>query len=400
MTMVAPAIMVILLSGCAEYSPAEKRAYADSAGDLVFTLNDSVDVRIPSEWTGDILCLRNGEESLYLEPTGPETWVVPVFDGTVSLHADTGHWHDVLRPGEYRVPLRWEDQAEPAPTPHWSPDTLSWKLQFGEEDPWLGQLYMQTSGTRCRGSIATATGDFRYLHGTLDTAGQLVLQTFDGAHLFRFSAQRGKDGMLTQGQFFSGTHYRTPFVGTPSPADSSALTAAPAAQWTGLPVRYAGLNLDGDSIEWAAENHTVPHILSVMGSWCPNCMDEHRLLLRMMERHPDLHVHTLAFERSLDQPGGTERALARLRRFQQNMGIDAFGPRWTLTLVGPASKSKAQEALPFLDRVVSFPTSIVHQPGDTELWIHSGFNGPAMGPAHELEVSRFESAISGLTGNR
>ena len=206
--------------------------------------------------------------------------------------------------------------------------------------------------------------------------------------------------MLTQGQFFSGTHYRTPFMGTPWPADSSALTEAPAAQWTGLPVRYTGLNLNGDSIQWTAENQTVPHILSVMGSWCPNCMDEHRLLLLMMERHPDLHVHTLAFERGLDRPGGTERALARLRRFQQNMGIDAFGPRWTLTLVGPASKSKAQEALPFLDRVVSFPTSIVQQPGDTEPWIHSGFNGPAMGPAHELEVSRFESAISGLTGNR
>ena len=123
----------------------------------------------------------------------------------------------MLRPGEYRVPLRWEDQAEPAPTPHWTPDTLSWKLQFGEEDPWLGQLYLQTSGTWCRGSIATATGDFRYLHGALDTAGQLVLQTFDGAHLFRFSAQLGEDGMLTQGQFFSGTHYRTPFVGTPGP---------------------------------------------------------------------------------------------------------------------------------------------------------------------------------------
>ena len=77
-----------------------------------------------------------------------------------------------------------------------------------------------------------------------------------------------------------------------------------------------------------------------------------------------------------------------------------FGDRWRMRLIGPASKVRAQEALPFLDRVVSFPTTIVSSPDREEPWIHSGFNGPAIGPAHDLEIARFAAAISDPSENR
>ena len=93
-------------------------------------------------------------------------------------------------------------------------DTLSWALTFGEDDPWFGQLFLQQSGGRCRGSIATATGDFRHLHGKL-MSGELVLQTFDGAHLFRFAGSLDADGSIRDGVFHSGNHYATPFSGRP-----------------------------------------------------------------------------------------------------------------------------------------------------------------------------------------
>ena len=83
------------------------------------------------------------------------------------------------------------------------------------------------------------------------------------------------------------------------------------------------------------------------------------------------------------------------------MELDRFEGRWTVVLAGPASKTTAQEALPFLDRVVSFPTTVVVKGASDEApWIHSGFNGPAMGPAHELEVARFAAALSGPTESR
>ena len=123
-------------------------------------------------------------------------------------------------------------------------------------------------------------------------------------------------------------------------------------------------------------------------------MDEHRLLVSMMERFPDLQVHTLAFERGLDRERGVDAALARLRRYAEQMGVTRFGDRGRMRLIGPASKVRAQAALPFLDRVVSFPPSVVSSPAHAEPWLHRGFNGPAMGPAHDLEIARFAAAIS------
>lgn len=397
--MVAAAVMVVLLSHCNSSGPSETEN-PDTAGSLVFDLNDSTAVSIPGEWVGDTLMLRNGAETLALLPIANQSgmWSVPVFNGTLSLTHDTGHWHDVLRPGEYHVTTRWEPGNTAHPDP-WTGDTLSWALTFGDDDPWFGQLFLQRSGDQCHGSIATATGDFRHLHGTLSDS-DLVLQTFDGAHLFQFAGSIDADGAIQHGVFHSGNHYSTPFSGRPVDPSSSSLEDAPTASWTGLPVQYSGLNLQGDSVCWEADGSEGTHVLSVMGSWCPNCMDEHRLLVSMMDRFPSLQVHTLAFERDVDREGGVDAALARLSRYSTQMGLTRFGDRWTVLLVGTASKRQAQLALPFLDRVVSFPTSIVSSPHQEEPWIHSGFNGPAMGPAHDLEIAGFAQAISGSSGSR
>lgn len=409
MTMVPLAAVVILLFGC-NTPPAADSDHADARpdgrhGELVFLLNDSDDVRIPGHWHGDTLSLHNAQETLVLLPQGPDSWSIPVFDGTLSIVGDTGSWTDVLRPGNYRVPARWEEGGDPHQDGTWSTDTLSWLLAFGKDDPWFGQLFIQRDGEACRGSIATSTGDFRFLHGHLRGNGAFVLQTFDGAHLFRFSGFVDAGGDIEEGLFLSGNHYSTPFTGRSIAASESGLTEAPIAQWTGDPVAYTALDLSGDTVAWQASQAPGVHILSVMGSWCPNCMDEHRLLLDLVERHPEVHVHTLAFERGvdLDHPDSEANgaAIERMKRYAAQMGVDRHADRWHIRVAGPASKSKAQQTLPFLDKVVSFPTTVIMGVnGKSTPWIHSGFNGPATGPAHDLELARFEAAISGSTGSR
>jgi len=399
MTAAALAAVVILLS--ARLQQAAPKA-PKAQGSLIFQLNDTDVVAIPGCWYGDTLVLNNAEESLTLAPsdTADNAWGVPVFDGSIALVNDTGHWKDNLRSGDYRVPVQWQPEQTQEPAPEWSNDTLSWLLSFGEQDPWFGQLYLQRAGNRCRGSIATPTGDFRYLHGNLDESGTMSLQTFDGAHLFYFKGKLSAQGDIADGIFLSGNHYSTPFSGTRISASEVGLTEAPKAQWTGLPLAYSGVSLDGDSVHWTAEGAKGVHVLSVMGSWCPNCMDEHRLLLNLSARHPDLTIHTLAFERGAENGQGKATALQRLSRYSEQMGMGKGSPNWRVTLIGPASKTEAQKSLPFLDRVVSFPTTVVHREGQATPWIHSGFNGPAMGPAHEVEVTKFASAVSGPLESR
>ncbi len=365
-------------------------------GDLVFALSDSVEVRIPGTKTDSTWTLHNGTESIHLLPsdTVDGCWMVPVFDGTICMNGRVGEWHDVLRPGHYAVPVEW--QATPAPAdmkPH--ANTLSWRLTFGSDDPWFGDLTLhQTSDGQAFGSISTATGDFRFLHGQLSDSAGLILQTFDGAHLFRFSATSLPDGTLLDGVFQSGNHYATSFTGAYLAENAPPLSEGKEASWTGEMAAYSGLNLDGTPVQWNADSAKGTHILSIMGSWCPNCMDEHRLLAQLMNRHPDLTVHTLAFERGLDRDGGVEKALNRLNRYASQMEVDQWDGRWTFVLAGPASKKAAADSLAFVDRVVSFPTTVVIHENHQEPWIHTGFNGPATGPAYEVEVAKFNRAIN------
>ena len=398
-------LLLLMVSGCGPSAgPVGQLDHHPEArfGSVVFALNDSTEVIIPGERSSTGIVLRNGEEQLELSPINPGCFSIPVFEGALCLDGDSGYWTDAMRMGDtpYMVPVTWRWPESPVTTAELPVDTLSWRLTFGTDDPWYGDLHLRTTAEgNATGTIGTATGDFRYLHGQ-HSNGRLQLQTFDGAHLFLFNARMRDDQALEDGTFYSGTHYSTPFEGSPLTPDDAPLSQGQQAQWTGQDVRYSGRNAAGDSVAWKwSGDLDTTHILSVMGTWCPNCMDEHRMLLDLVKERPDVVVHTLAFERGLDRENGEEVALQRMRNYASNMGRSSAADRWRLTLVGPASKTQAQQRLPFLDRVISFPTTIILTPGNPEPWIHSGSNGPATGALHDLERAAFSSALSGPLGS-
>ena len=119
-------------------------------------------------------------------------------------------------------------------------------------------------------------------------------------------------------------------------------------------------------------------VLDVLGTWCPNCMDEVRLLAALPMEHAD--QLSMAFER----PDSAAEAYERLNHFRTEMGVD-----WDVVLGGKASKQVAANAFPFLDRIISFPTTLFIQ-HDGTVHVHSGFNGPATGAAYEEEVAAFK----------
>jgi len=376
----------------------------NTKGTLVFFLSDSVEARIPAMKSAQEMTLYNGAETLVLTAEDSGCFRVPVFDGTLCLGPQgAGAWTDVLRTGEppYVVDLKWVDSDERMSDNDTWGQTEYWRMAFGLENPWFGDLVLQRSAAgRIKGTIETATGDFRYLHGSVEGF-NLNLQTFDGAHLFHFKANTSIADSLVDGVFSSGNHYTTQFIAHRKSDKDPLLASGNEAVWTGLPVAYSGKDLLGQPTEWTwSPSDSAVHVLSVMGSWCPNCMDEHRLLIALMEEHPNMYVHTLAFERGLNRDNGETAALKRLKQYSRSLELQRFEDRWSISLIGPASKKEAQSLLPFLDRVVSFPTSIVMTPGALQPWIHTGFNGPATGQKYALERSRFSAAISGLTESR
>jgi hypothetical protein len=108
-------------------------------------------------------------------------------------------------------------------------------------------------------------------------------------------------------------------------------------------------------------------------------MDEVRLLKEVHEAG-QTQLISIAFER----PEDVQEAFERMDEFKALMEIP-----WDLYLGGRANKTIAANAFPFLEKVVSFPTTLFIQ-HDGTVTVHSGFNGPATGDRYTTEQATFK----------
>ena len=89
-----------------------------------------------------------------------------------------------------------------------------------------------------------------------------------------------------------------------------------------------------------------------------------------------------------------ERAIASINRLVKGVGVPY---PILLAQYGSSSKAKANEKLPMLNHVLSYPTTIfIDKKGEVRR-IHTGFNGPATGKIYEEFVVDFESYLQELT---
>ena len=342
------------------------------------------ETEVLAERVGDDWVIRNGEERIVLSHLGEELYTVPVFGGTWKGQWEgeewRGHWTDSLRPGDYRVPLTLTPLRITQPTTG-SKTASRWATSEGT-------LLLQTREDSVWATISTPTGDYRYLAGN-KSDNLLTFNTFDGAHLFRFSATLKGDS-LVRGSFLSGTHYETSFEGVLAPNGGEVWKSGRQA-FNGAEMTLKGVNTMGDTVTWNKSSLKAAGksglVVDVMGTWCPNCMDEARLLAELAPRHPDVQFVSLAFERTTDAG-----ILPRLAQFQ-----DALQLSWEVLLGGRASKRIAAECLGVVDTVHSFPTTVFWVPGSDPV-IHTGFNGPATGEGYVVERAFFESQLNRLSG--
>jgi len=241
------------------------------------------------------------------------------------------------------------------------------------------------------GTFLTPTGDYRYLQGAvLDST--LYLAAMDGSHLFLFSATVQPDGSL-QGHFRSGATYRATWTAHRDPEgykqDAENLTRLTDVQ---APFGFCFPDLEGrnrclDDPEWTGK----VRIVQIMGSWCPNCLDETRFLLEQQARWgPDaFQVIALAFER-----GSTVEQWAK----GPSRLTAALDIPWPILLAGPADKRAASQALPALDAVLAYPTTLFVDKQGKIKRIHTGFNGPATGQEFANFAESFDLTIRELSG--
>ena len=286
-----------------------------------------------------------------------------------------GFWHNDSKGTDYKIPFKsvFSDYNRFF-TEQTNADAFTgkWEATFNYSDKNHSEkaigLFEEILGT-IHGTFLTETGDYRFLGG-ISYGNKLKLSCFDGSHAFLFKAELKEDTLW--GSFFSGKHYNSKWYAVRNSSfelrDPEKLTYV--VNDSLLQFSFKDLN----SIDYNYPNKTLKNkvvLLQILGTWCPNCMDETNFLTSIYSKYrEEIEIIAVGFE-----TGKTEKAkLAALRRYKNHMGID-----YPILLGGEASKTCAVKLFPMLNNVISFPTLlIIDKKGDIRK-IHTGFCGPSTG---------------------
>ncbi|WP_411768484.1 peroxiredoxin family protein [Winogradskyella sp. A3E31] len=268
-----------------------------------------------------------------------------------------------------------------------------WEMVFSEGiegDEYIAKGIFEQKGTSITGTIRTTTGDYRYLDGVME-GNTMKLSTFDGAHAFLFTAQVSDSTLV--GTFYSGNHWKEPFVGKRNAdyelPDANELTFLNEG-YDKLDFSFPDANGNMVSLDDERFKDKVV-VVQIMGTWCPNCLDESKYYSQFYKDNSDkdLEFVALAFEYAKTE----EKAFNSIERLREK--IDITYPI-LLAQYGSSDKGEAQEKLPMLNHVLSYPTSIFIDKEGKVRKIHTGFNGPATGEKYVEFKEEFESFIDEL----
>jgi thiol-disulfide isomerase/thioredoxin len=255
----------------------------------------------------------------------------------------------------------------------------------------IGEFEQQ--GQLVTGTFLDPTGDFRYLEGVMD-GDSLRLSCFDGGHAFAFTA-RVEGSVLTGGQYFSGAT-----AGENWTAVKDASAALPdefsLTKWKkdAGPLNFSFRDIDGHTVSLGDDRFKGKVVLiQIMGSWCPNCMDETRFLSGFYDQYhaKGVEIIGLAYERTTD----FARSQNSLRSFQQR-----FQVKYPMLITGVtvSDPKNAAKTLPQLadEAIVGFPTTIFLDKKGNIQKIHTGFNGPGTGAHYEEQQKEFYRIVDGM----
>lgn len=296
-------------------------------------------------------------------------------DYTLPFHAAYGQEYRFLRTNEGESPANFEGKYDVT-------------FFSGEAERKALAIFDQTDDL-VTGTFLTATGDYRYLSGKADGR-KLRLSAFDGDNLYLFHATLQEDGKL-QGDFFSGKTRRETWV-----AEKNDNATAPKSEsltylkegYDRISFSLPDVNGKTVSLEDDAYRGKVV-ILQLLGTWCPNCMDETRFLAPWYDENKDRGVEVigLAYETKDD----FSYASARVKKM-----IEKIGVHYNVVIAGTNDKENRAASLPMLNAVVAFPTTIFIGKDGKVKKIHTGFSGPGTGEYFERFKEDFNTTVNSL----
>lgn len=266
----------------------------------------------------------------------------------------------------------------------------NWIIEFLENglvtDTGFGVFQYQ--GDSIYGSILSETGDYRYLNGVQTSIQQAYVQSFNGAQTYKFVFK--KIGNEWKGTFYVNKFRQMEFRARPT--DKNPLTdgfsrsqGRPGSRFQFVARGPQGENINENDPRWKGKALVV----QVLGSWCPNCLDETRFLNEYFQKKPEnVSFIGLAFERKSDP----EYVWGRINNLKNRLQ-----PAYPIWWGGFAHKDSAAKVLPSLTGIAAFPSTIFVKANGDIVKVHTGFSGPATGEYYLAWKREFEQLLEEIS---
>ena len=242
---------------------------------------------------------------------------------------------------------------------------------------------------RVTGTVMTPTGDHRYLDGQIQND-EMLLSTFAGGLAYLYKLRVTPTGEL-EGEYWQGlkSHEK---VSAQRNADAQLVDADKLTTLRDAESRFdfTFRDIDGKEVSLSDERFKGKVVLVTLGgSWCPNCHDEAMFLAPYYRENRDrgFEIVALMFERH----GDFDKAAAATRQFREDLGVE-----YTTLIAGISDKEDASNRLPTLSGVYGFPTTVFVDKHGKVRKIHTGFTGPATGKHYEEYVREFREFVDML----
>jgi len=346
--------------------------------------------------------LINGEERVELAGVTlqDDSLVIPivaydaVIRGVVTADSIEGRFIRNYLENDPGVPFtaRYGEAARFAPAEHPTDKAIDgkWEVHFiGEKGDTTHNVgIFQSDDALVTGSILTSSGDLRFLEGAY---------TYDGVQLSAFGGLSPYliEITFTDDDHFTGTFYTA--RGTTQLSGSRNDEAALADPYSLARLKPGfetlGFSLpdtDGNLVSLSDERfRDKVVIVSILGSWCPNCLDEMAFLAPWYEENKErgIEVGGIAFERK-DDFDYARKAITQL--------TERYHTGYPVLFGGEVGKESIAGALPELDNFSSYPTTIFLDRQGKVRRIHTGFNGPATGLFYQEFIDEFNTLVDSL----
>ncbi|HUZ57258.1 MAG TPA: TlpA disulfide reductase family protein [Hanamia sp.] len=273
-----------------------------------------------------------------------------------------------------------------------------WETEFTEKNKiFMMPAEFKQEGSYITGTFLDPTGDTRFLQGVV-SGDSLKLSTFDGANAYLFTARIDNENKISGGKFYSGAKGIEDWTAV----KNANATATEGFGETKLKPNAGKLNF---SFRDSKDGHLISIndkrfkgkvvVIQILGSWCPNCMDETRFLSAYYNKNHNrgIAIIGLAYERTTN----FENSQEALRPFMKRLHV-----QYPVLITGVAVSDPllTQKTLPQLEEINAFPTMIfVDKKGNIKK-IDSGFSGPATGEQYIKFKKEFNETINHLLAEK